>query len=116
MRLPAGLFVEPVTVETFRGSGAYGDEYAPAVTVYAHVSGGRRLSRSVQGDQVSSELRLMLPNPARRVDGGEPVDPATLLTPESRVTSGAISSVATSVVEHRQPGTGALVYVSGVLT
>jgi hypothetical protein len=113
--LPGNLFVEPITVETFRGSGAYGDVYEDPVTVYGHVSGGRRLSRSVQGDQVSAELRLMLPNPARQVGGGV-LDPAALLTPESRVTSGAISSVATSVVEHRQPGTGRLVYVSGVLT
>jgi hypothetical protein len=113
--IPGSLFVEPVTVETYRGSGAYGDVYEDPVTVYGHVSGGRRLSRSVQGDQVSSEQRLMLPNPARQVGGGT-LDPAALLTPESRVTAGAISSTATSVVEHRKPGTGQLVYVSGLLT
>lgn len=115
MNIPASLFVEPVTVETYRGSGAYGDVYAAPVTVYAHVSGGRRLSRSVQGDQVSSEQRLMLPNPCRR-EGGGVVDPSALLAAESRVTAGAISSVVTSVVEHRKPGTGTLVYVSGLLT
>ncbi len=115
MNIPATLFVEPVTVETYRGSGAYGDVYEDPVTVYGHVSGGRRLSRSVQGDQVSSEQRLMLPNPLRQVGGGV-LDPAEILTPESRVMAGAIESVATSVVEHRQPGTGHLVYVSGILS
>lgn len=115
MRVPTRWFVEPVTIETYTGQGAYGDAYAAAVTVLGHVSGGRRVNRSGSSDEVVTERRVMLPNPARLADGSGTVDPSTVLTPESRVTSAAITGTATQVDEHRQPGTGAVVYVSAGL-
>ena len=116
MRVPQRWFVERVTIESYQGSGPYGDAFADPVTVLGHVSGGRRVSRGGGGDEVTSERLLMLPNPCRRADDGTEVDPSQLLLPESRVTSGAISAVVTEVAEHRQPGTGVVVYVSGALT
>ena len=113
MRIPARWFVEPVTVETYTGQGAYGDAYAAAVTVLGHVSGGRRVQSSGAGDVVVTERRVLLPNPARLADGSGTVDPSAVLTPESRVTSGSVTGVIGRVDEHRQPGTGAVVYVSG---
>jgi hypothetical protein len=119
--IPARWFVEPVAVETYAGSGAYGDEFAAAVTVLGHVTAGRnaagglRVKGSASGDEVVSQMRVLLPNPARLADGSGTVDPTTLLTPESRVTSGAVVATVEQVEEHRQPGTGAVVYVSGVL-
>lgn len=116
MIIPGGWFVERVTVETFLGSGAYGDRYADPVEVFGHISGGRRVTRSTQGEEVTSDQRVMLPNPVSRVGGGEVLDPSQLLRPESRVTSGAMSSTVVQVAEHRQPGSGTLVYVSAALT
>lgn len=121
MRVPAKWFKEPVTVESYAGQGAYGDSFAAPVTVLGHISSGRSAAGGVQvrssasGDEVVADQRLLLPNPARLADGSGTVDPSALLTAESRVTSGAISSTVIQVEEHRQPGTGAVVYVSGVL-
>lgn len=115
MRIPARLFVEPVTVETYSGQGAYTDAYAPAVTVLGHVSGGRRVSRLTDGEEVVAEQQVLLPNPARLADGSGTVDPSTVLTAESRITAGTVTGVVARVAEHRQPGTGVVVYVSGVL-
>lgn len=121
MIIPARWFAEAVTIETHAGQGAYGDTYAAAVTVLGHVtagrsaSGGVRVQSSGSGDEVVSAMRLLLPNPTRLADGSGTVDPTTLLTAESRVTSGAVVATVAQVEEHRQPGTGAVVYVSGVL-
>lgn len=121
MRVPPHLFVEPVTVESYAGQGAYGDSFADPVTVLGHVTAGRnargglRVSSSASGDEVVPAMRVLLPNPARLADGSGTVDPSELLTTESRVTSGAVTGTVEQVEEHRQPGTGAVVYVSGVL-
>jgi hypothetical protein len=104
-------FVEQITVEPYAGNGAYGDTYSEPVTVLGHVSGGRRANAS----EVVSVRQVLLPNPCHRADGSGTVDPSTLLTPESRVTSGAVKATVTKVAEHRQPGTGVVVYVSGDL-
>ena len=120
--IPPHLFVEPVTVESHAGQGAYGDNFAEPVTVLGHITtgagssgGGLRLGGSQTGDVVVSTMRVLLPNPTRKADGSGTVDPSALLTTESRVTSGAVSTTVAEVVEHRQPGTGVVVYVSGVL-
>lgn len=121
MRVPARWFAEPVTVETHQGQGAYGDTYAAGVTVLGHVTsgpqapGGVRVELSTTGEEVVSQRRLLLPNPARLADGSGAVDPSVLLAPESRVTSGQLVATVGQVEEHRQPGTGAVVYVSGLL-
>lgn len=121
MIVPPHWFTEPVAVESYTGQGAYGDTFAAAVTVLGHVSsgrgtsGGRRVQSSASGDEVVSAMRVLLPNPARLADGTGTVDPVALLTAESRVTSGAVTATVEQVEEHRQPGTGAVVYVSGVL-
>lgn len=121
MIVPPHWFTEPVTVESYTGQGAYGDTFGAAVTVLGHISsgrgtvGGRRVQSSASGDEVVSAMRVLLPNPARLADGTGTVDPVALLTAESRVTSGAVVATVEQVEEHRQPGTGAVVYVSGVL-
>lgn len=121
MIIPAHWFAEEVTVESYASQGAYGDSFAEPVTVLGHISSGRNVAGGVKvrssssGDEVVPDMRLMLPNPTRLADGSGTVDPSTLLTAESRVTSGAVSSTVIQVEEHRQPGTGAVVYVSGAL-
>lgn len=121
MRVPTKWFAEPVTIETYTGQGAYGDVFAAGVTVLGHVSSGRNAAgglsvrSSSSGDEVVAAMRLMLPNPTRLADGSGTVDPTTLLTAESRVTSGAVVATVEQVEEHRQPGTGAVVYVSAAL-
>lgn len=120
MIIPGGWFVEPVTIESYRGQGAYGDVYADPVTVLGHVSGGSttsggRIQAGAQGEELVAESRVMLPNPARLADGSGAVDPADVLRTQSRITAGAITATAVAVSEHRQPGSGRLVYVSGSL-
>lgn len=115
MRIPARWFVEPVTVEAHQGQGAYGDEFAAPVTVLGHVSGGRVLRRSGAAEEVVSERRVLLPNPARLADGSGVVDPVSVLVPESRVTAGSVAATVGEVVPHVQPGAGTVVYVSAVL-
>lgn len=115
MRIPARLFVEPVTIETYAGQGAYGDSYSAPITVLGHISGGRRVNSSSTGDEVVTSQRLMLPNPTRLADGSGTVDPVAVLTPESRVIAATITSTVGQVEPHIQPGTGAVVYVSGEL-
>lgn len=115
MKVPARWFAEPVTIETYAGQGAYNDQYAAAVTVLGHVSGGRRVQGS-STQEVVSERRLMLPNPTYLADGSGTVDPVALLTPESRVVAGSVSAIVGDVTPHAQPGTGAVVYVSGGLS
>jgi hypothetical protein len=114
VRIPARWFVEPVTIEPYAGQGAYGDVYAAPVTVLGHISGGRRVQGTV-AQEVVSERRLMLPNPTHLADGSGTVDPVAVLTPESRITAGAVVATVGEVTPHIQPGTGAVVYVSGSL-
>lgn len=115
VNIPDRWFVEPIQVETHQGQGAYGDTFAGAVTVLGHISGGRRLQRAGAADDVVSQRQVLLPNPARLADGSGTVDPASVLTPESRVTAGTVVATVGDVVPHVQPGTGAVVYVSGDL-
>lgn len=106
-------FVEPITIETYAGQGAYGDNYEAPVVVLGHISGGRRVNSSGAGDEVVTNLRVMLPNPAPLANGSGSVDPVAVLTPESRIVSAAASGTVSHVEPHIQPGTGAVVYVSG---
>lgn len=120
--IPAGLFVEPVTVETYAGQGAYGDSYAAAVTVLGHVYSGRNSAGGVQvrssssGDVTVAALRVALPNPARLADGSGTVDPTAVLLPESRVTSGTVVGTVRQVEPYKVPGMNVVVYVSAELT
>jgi hypothetical protein len=114
VNIPARWFVEPITIETYQGQGAYGDSYAEAITVLGHVSGGRRVQGS-NAQELVSERRVMLPNPTRLADGSGTVDPVAVLQPESRVTASFVTAVIGQVEPHVQPGTGAVVYVSGTL-
>ena len=113
MRVPQSWFVEPIEIKTYLGQGAYGDAHADPVTVLGHVSGGRRVNSSPTGDEVVTNQRVMLPNPARLADGTGTVDPAAVLTAESLIVAATISGTVASVEPHIQPGTGAVVYVSG---
>jgi hypothetical protein len=116
VNIPGHWFVEAITIRPHAGEGAYGDVYDPPVTVLGHLSGGRRVSRSVQNEEVTTEVRVMLPNPAALADGTGNVDPSALLRTQSQVTSGEYTATVQHVAEHRQPGTGQLVYVSGTLS
>ena len=116
MRIPQRLFREPITVESYLGNGAYGDQFGDPVTVLGHVTGGATVQSSSEGDDVVSSQRVLLPNPARLAGSSGSINPVELLRPESRVSAGSISSTVSQVNEHRHPGTGALIYVSGVLS
>lgn len=116
VRIPLRWFVEPITIETHQGQGAYGDTFAAPVVVLGHVSGGRRLQGANGAEEVVSWRQVLLPSPARLADGTGTVDPIAVLTPESRVRAGTANSTVSEVVPHVQPGTGVVVYVSGELT
>jgi hypothetical protein len=113
--IPGHWFTEHVTVETHTGEGPYGDVFDKPVTVLGHVSGGRRVSRSAQNEEVTTDVQVLVPNPARLADGSGVVDPAELLRPQSRIRSGATESTVARIAEYRQPSTGALVYVAAAL-
>lgn len=116
MRIPARLFAIPVTVEPYIGQGAYGDEYGPPVTVLGHITGGQRVQSGSNSDEVVSERRLLLPNPARLADGTGSVEPVALLAPESRVAIGGSIVTVGEVMPHIKPGTATPVYVSAELS
>lgn len=115
MRIPHRLFVEPVTVRTYGGQNAYGDTYGEPVAVLGHVAGGSRVQTGAGGDELLSGQTVMLNNPCRLADGSGTVDPTELITTESLVESGTVSGRAVLVTEHREPGTGRVVYVSARL-
>lgn len=117
LSLPRDWLTEPIVIETYAGQSAYGDQYADPITVLGHITGGLQVNHSGTVDEVVPQQAVILPNPTRLADGSGTVNPSLTLTPESRVTSGAISSTVTRVVEHRQPGMGAaIIYVSGTLS
>jgi hypothetical protein len=58
MDIPQEILVHTVTVETYAGTGAYGDTYAPPVEVQCFVEDSRRLVRNADGDQVISEATI----------------------------------------------------------
>lgn len=115
MIIPDRWFVEPIQVQTYQGGGAYGETYADAVTVLGHIAGGQTVHWATQGNDVVPSQRILLPNPCRLADGTGTVNPADLLTPQSRVISDTITSDVGAVEHHIQPGSGALIYVSGQL-
>jgi len=54
----ATRFKDPVTVETYLGSGAYGDVFADPETRYGQVLGGTRLVRNAAGEEVVSQTTI----------------------------------------------------------
>lgn len=58
MDIPDELLVHTVSVETFEGTGAYGDQYATAADVACFVEDSRRMVRNLDGDEVISESTL----------------------------------------------------------
>lgn len=115
MIIPAWWFAEQVTIETFQGSGAYGDAFGDPVTVLGNIAGGETVQFAPSGSEVVASQVLMLPNPCRLADGSGTVDPSAVLTPQSRVTSGVVVSQVGSVDLHREPASGALLCVFGHL-
>lgn len=116
MRIPPRLFAIPVTVESYLGQGAYGDQYGDPVTVLGHITGGQRVQSGSTSDEVVSVRRLLLPNPARLADGSGTTDPVELLAPESRVTVAGSPVVVGEVIPHVMPGSTAPTYVSAELS
>lgn len=56
--IPSRLLPHTVSVESFVGTGAYGDTYAAAVPVRAMVDEARRVVVAADGVEVTSEARL----------------------------------------------------------
>lgn len=57
-----GLFMHTVKVETYQGTGAYGDTWGPmSGDMPALVDHGRRLVRDERGSEVVSEATVRLP-------------------------------------------------------
>ncbi|GAA1051401.1 hypothetical protein GCM10009569_35210 [Arthrobacter russicus] len=95
------FFVHSVKVETFQGTGAYGDAYAPPVTHSPATGTGvfleskRRLVRDKSGQEVISETTLYL-RPAQ----------AGLYEPDSRVEARGVKSYVISRAVLDAPGLG----------
>ena len=89
------FYVHEVTVETWQGSGAYGDVYAAPVTVTCFAENKVLLVRAKDGQQVVSGTQLYM----AAADGA-------LFVPDSRVTvQGRVSYVITQNVNDA-PGLG----------
>lgn len=73
----ARLFTQTVTVETYQGSGPYGDVFAAPVTRRAFVNDSLKLVRDQKGEEVVSSARLY-----------GPLEDAADYEPGSRVTFG----------------------------
>ena len=58
MNLPGFLLRHVVTVEPYLGTGAYGPQYGPAVTVKCFRDDTRRLVQATAGGEVMSESTL----------------------------------------------------------
>lgn len=84
----ADFYVHTATVETYQGSGAYGDVYAAPVVVACFAEAKRRLVRAKDGQETVSESTLYMGT----VNGA-------LCVPDSRVTvAGKVSYVITQNV------------------
>lgn len=57
--VPDGFLVHKATVQTYGGSGAYGDLYATPFTFPCLIDERRRLVRSLDGKEVISEATLI---------------------------------------------------------
>lgn len=69
------LYLNAVVVETYQGGGAYGDSWGPlSDPVRCLVDGKRRLVRDTHGEEVVSEVTLLMP-----------LESADAFTPGSRV-------------------------------
>ena len=58
MKLPGFLMRHSVSVEPYKGSGAYGPQYGPAVNVKCFRDDRRQLVRAPNGDEVVSETTI----------------------------------------------------------
>lgn len=56
--IPRQYLVHSIDVETYTGTGAYGDQHEAAVPVACMVEDSRRLVRNTDGDEVMSETTL----------------------------------------------------------
>jgi hypothetical protein len=92
---------DSVTVEVYRGTGAYGPIYDPPQTVRCRVENGNKLVRDATGQQVVSSARLFC-------------DPETVATVGSRVAIGAAKHTVLQVLE--QSGPSSLSHKEVVLT
>lgn len=73
MRIPRWLLRQTVSVERYRGSGAYGPVYDPPVDIRCRIEPKRQLVRDREGNEVVAEARLF-------------AEPTVELGPEDRVT------------------------------
>lgn len=57
--IPSYLLVHTISVETWEGTGAYGDIYATAQDVRCFVENARKIVRNTDGDEVVSETTII---------------------------------------------------------
>jgi hypothetical protein len=77
------FFVHTVSVETFTGSGAFGESFAPPVTVTCYADDGNHLTRNKVGEEVVSQTIVFAP-----------LQSAPSFTVDSRVTvNGRVATV-----------------------
>lgn len=96
MQIPASLLVHTVDVETKTGDGAFGETYAPPVTVACYREAKRRLVRGANGDQALSGVTLYC----------APGQAATF-TAGSRVTWDGCATTVMAAQDHDSGGLGA---------
>lgn len=85
VRLPARHLRDRASVRTYKGTGARGKVLDPAVEVWSAASAERSLVRNGDGQEVVSELKLLLPPQARRTDGTGVVDALAVFAQGSEV-------------------------------
>lgn len=87
MRPPSRrYFREEVTVEKYLGRGARGSTYDPPVSVLAAIDDRSKVVRRGNGDEVTTELTVVLPPQATQPGTEVRLDAAQLLAEETRVT------------------------------
>lgn len=58
MRIPSLLLPHRVSIQPYQGTGAYGEQHGPPVTVQAQVEDSRRLLRSTTGEELISSTTV----------------------------------------------------------
>lgn len=85
VRLPTRHLRDRAKIRTYRGQGVRGKVLDPEVELWSAASGERSLVRNAEGEEVVSELKLLLPPAARLTDGSGVVDTLAVFAQGSEV-------------------------------
>lgn len=94
MTFPQSFYVHTASVETFNGTGSYGEDFSPAETIKGLLDDTRQLVVSASGEQVVSESTFYTD-----------LSNATLFTVDSRVT---VNGRSTRVLKAKRGDSGGM--------